>query len=151
MLVSVNQSELHKLKFVAKIERRLQIWYITASHGFASKNVQNRQSALKPVLWRVTEVACKCWWNVFRPFARFVFKCFCGFKKINERFWGLSVCRSHWCRILYYRCCSFIRHSPFRHFTIVKTIPDQPNSCPKICSLLSKSYDRPRMIDILLL
>ncbi|GBL78934.1 hypothetical protein AVEN_48905-1 [Araneus ventricosus] len=50
-------------------------------------------------------------------------------------------CRTHWSRTVYHRCYSFLRRSSFRHFTIMKTIPNLPNSCPKTCSRSSKGYD----------
>ena len=60
---------------------------------------------------------------------------------MNESFWVLPGCWTHWSRIVYHRYCSFLRCSSFYHLAIMEKVPNQPNSHPKTSSRSSKGYD----------
>ena len=84
---------------------------------------------------------------VFRTFLWFVFQARRISKTSRRRieiFWTLAGWRAHWSGIVYHRCYSFFEHSSFLHFKIMKTVPNQPKSCPKTCSQLFKGFNRCR-------
>ena len=143
MLNFVNQPELNKLNFGAKIEGKKKIFSVTANYCFASRNIQNRKSHKKSALWKVIGVICKCWWNVFRAFVRFVFKqdVFLWLPEDEWKILSIAHCRTHWSRTVYHRHCSFLRCSQIHHFTIMENIPNEPNNSLKICSQTYKGYD----------
>lgn len=120
MLVFRCQSELER-QFVAKLDGSMQICSQSRFRveKYTKKVVVQEARIVTGYRIRIKGADKKCLQFSHELFSRQT--CYYGFRKTNQRFWALPHCLIYW-RTTNHRCCSFLRSSPFRNFTVMEIV-----------------------------